>query len=319
MANCLVTGGAGFIGSHIVEELVRRNHRVRVFDNLSTGRQRNLAPVSKDIEFLRGDLRDLAAVRKAARDVCLIFHVGAIRAVERSVDDPFETNDVNARGTLHVLLAARDEGAKRVIYSSSSAVYGESSHYPMRETDKPEPVSPYAVCKLMGEYHCRIFTELYKLETVSLRYFNVFGPRQNPESKYSMVIPMLIYRMIHGKSPEIHWDGKQTRDFHYIDSVVEANLLAAEALAAVGQVCNIASGEEHSVLDIFNEMKRILKKPSIRPCFKPKRPGDVRRTLGDSGKARKLLGFQVKTRFREGLEKTVEWFLESGVLEGMRT
>ncbi|HNV86461.1 MAG TPA: SDR family oxidoreductase [Candidatus Omnitrophota bacterium] len=313
MAKYLVTGGAGFIGSHVVERLLKGNHDIRVLDNLSTGFKANLAPFKDNIEFIKGDLRNMSAVRRAVKGMRGVFHLAAIRAVARSVDNPVETNEANVTGMLNLLVAARDSGVKRVVYSSSSSVYGESRKFPLHEDDKPGPVSPYAASKLMGEYYCRIFTRLYGLETVSLRYFNVFGPRQNPESLYSAVIPIFIYHLLKGKSPEIHWDGKQSRDFSYVDNVVEGNMLGMRAPAANGQIFNIACHEEHSVLEIFNEVKRLLKKPAIKPRFAPKRAGDVRRTLADINRAKKILKFRPQTLFYPGLEKTVNWFIESGV------
>ena len=318
MPKYLVTGGAGFIGSHIVEELVRRKSGVRVFVNLSTGSKNNLAPFQGQIEFLKGDLRDLSQVRKAVKGVSHIFHAAALRAVARSVEHPLETDEVNVRGTLNLLMAARDARVKRVVYSSSSSVYGESRKFPLREDDTPGPVSPYAASKLMGEYYCKIFSNLYGLQTVSLRYFNVFGPRQNPKSKYSAVIPLFIDALLSGESPEIHWDGRQSRDFSYIDNVVEANMLAAKVARADGEVFNVACHEEHSVLEVFNGIKKILNVPHVEPRFLPRRAGDVRRTLADITKAKKILGFKVMTRFYEGLEKTVNWLVESGALGGRK-
>ena len=314
MAKCLVTGGAGFIGSHLVDALVAEGNQVRVLDNLSTGKKENLAQVASKIEFIHGDLRDKEIVSKAIQGIDHVFHVAALRAVLRSVDDPQETNDVNVTGTLNVLLAAKDAQVKRVISTSSSSVYGDTEKFPCQEDDRPRPQSPYAASKIMGEYYCQIFAKLYGLETVSLRYFNVFGPRQNPESVYSAVIPIFIDCLLKGVSPEIHWDGKQSRDFSYVDNVVKGNLLASRAKNVSGEVFNIACHEEYSVLDIFENLKEILKVNGVQPVFKPKRAGDVRRTLADISKAQKLLGFTVQTRFRPGLEKTVKWFLDSGVL-----
>ena len=213
MAKCLVTGGAGFIGSNLVDALVAQNDRVRVFDNLSTGKKENLAHLDSKIEFVLGDLRDREALKKACEGIDYVFHIAALRAVLRSVDDPSETNDINVTGILNLLLAARETGVKRVVFSSSSSVYGDTEKFPCQENDIPRPQSPYAASKIMGEYYCKIFSSLYGLETVCLRYFNVFGPRQNPESKYSAVIPIFIDCLLRGISPEIHWDGKQSRDF----------------------------------------------------------------------------------------------------------
>lgn len=308
---CLVTGGAGFIGSHLVEGLLAKGYPVRVFDNLSTGSLSNLKNFKGNLQFQKGDLRNNADVRKAVRGIKYVFHFGANRAVLRSVDDPLDTNEVNVTGTLRLLMESRNAGVKRLIFSSSSSVYGNTSKFPSKETDIPMPESPYAASKIMGEYYCRQFTQLYGLETVSLRYFNVFGPRQNPESKYSAVIPIFIEELLKGKSPEIHWDGKQSRDFSYVDNVVEGNLKAMTAKGASGKVFNIACHEEYSVLDIFNGISDILKIKGIKPTFLPKRAGDVRRTYADITKSKKILKFKTQTLFHKGLEKTVAWFLES--------
>ena len=315
---CLVTGGAGFIGSHVVDKLLSEGYRVRVFDNLSTGNKSNLKHRWSQIEYVKGDLRNQNQVRGAARGVDYIFHLAANRAVLRSVDNPLETDVVNIRGTLHVLLAARDEKVKRVIFSSSSSVYGEAKKFPVHESDSPNPQSPYAASKYMGEIYCRLFSHLYGLETVSLRYFNVFGPRQNPESKYSMVIPIFIECILKGKQPEVHWDGKQSRDFTYIDNVVQANFLAMKKPGLKGgEVFNVACHEEFSVLDILKHLEKIIGKQSKKPIFAPKRQGDVRRTFADITKIERRLGYRVKTYFKEGLEKTANWFLEaSQVQEG---
>lgn len=316
---CLVTGGAGFIGSSVVDALIAKGHTVRVLDNLSTGKRENLTHTGKDFEFMSGDLRDKDTVARAVKGVDYVFHIAALRAVLRSVEDPTETNDVNVSGTLNLLIGAREAEVKRFVFSSSSSVYGETEEFPLKETALPNPQSPYAASKIMGEYYAKIFTHLYGLETVCLRYFNVFGPRQNPESKYSAVIPIFIDCLLRRKSPEIHWDGKQSRDFSYVDNVVEGNLCAMEASGVAGEVFNIACHEEFSVLDIFNHLKEILKIKSIEPNFKSKRAGDVRRTFADISKAEKLLGFKVQTRFRPGLEKTVKWFLDSDILESHRS
>lgn len=308
---CLVTGGAGFIGSHVAEALVREGCRVRVLDNLSTGKKENIKGFEKQIEFLEGDLRDDASVQKGVRGAHYVFHLAANRAVLRSVDQPLETNEVNVTGTLRLLVAARDAKVRRFIFSSSSSVYGDTQKFPSHEDDLPRPQSPYAASKMMGEYYCRIFHSLYGLETVSLRYFNVFGPRQNPESRYSAVIPIFIDRLLKRQSPEIHWDGKQSRDFSYIDNVVHGNLLARTAPGIGGEVFNIACHEEHSVLDIFEELKENLKIEGVAPTFAGKRAGDVRRTFADIRKSETGLGFKAQTLFKEGLRKTVEWFLEN--------
>ena len=306
---CLVTGGAGFIGSHLVEGLLDKGYSVRVLDNLSTGKLSNLKGMKGSLQFQKGDLRKMDDLKKTVKGVKYVFHFGANRAVLRSVDDPLETNEVNVTGTLKLLIAARNAGVKRLVFSSSSSVYGNTSKFPSKETDIPAPESPYAASKIMGEYYCKQFTDLYGMETVSLRYFNVFGPRQNPESKYSAVIPIFIEHLLKGKSPEIHWDGKQSRDFSYVDNVVEGNLKAMTAPGAAGKVFNIACHEEYSVLDIFHGIAKILKIKNIKPVFLPKRAGDVRRTYADITKSKKILKFKTQTLFYEGLEKTVAWFL----------
>lgn len=315
MAKSLVTGGAGFIGSNIVDALLKRGDEVRILDNLTSGKIENVKRIEKDVEFIKGDVRDKSAVKKAIRGVDHVFHLAAMRAVQQSVEVPDQVNEANVTGTLNVLLAAKENKVQRVIFTSSSSVYGDNEDYPVKETARPNPLSPYAATKIMGEYYCRIFTKLYGLETVSLRYFNVFGPRQNPQSLYSAVIPIFIDCLLKRKRPEIHWDGKQSRDFSYIDNVVLGNLLASKSPNAVGEVFNIACHDEYSVLDIFNNLKEILKVHDIEPIFKPKRAGDVRRSFADISKAEKMLGFKVQTRFREGLEKTVEWFFDSGIFK----
>ncbi|MSR76851.1 MAG: SDR family oxidoreductase [Candidatus Omnitrophica bacterium] len=308
---CVVTGGAGFIGSHVAEALTQKKYAVRIFDNLSTGFIENVHALKGDIDFLKGDLRNEKDVAKAVRHADYVFHLGANRAVLRSVDNPMETNDVNVTGTLKLLCAARNAKVKRFIFSSSSSVYGNTQKFPSVETDLPQPESPYAASKIMGEYYCRQFTHLYGLSTVSLRYFNVFGPRQNPESKYSAVIPIFIDCLQKGKRPEIQWDGKQSRDFSYVDNVVEGNLVAMKSPRASGEVFNIACHDEQSVLDIFRGLQDIMGIHNLKPVFHPKRAGDVRRTFPSIEKAKKILGYRVQTRFYEGLKQTVAWFLET--------
>ena len=309
-ALCLVTGGAGFIGSHVVEGLLQEGCRVRVLDDLSTGKMENLNSVSARVDFIHGDIRDGERLQKAMEEVDHVFHIAAVRAVLRSVDNPMETNDVNVTGTLGLLLAAKKAGVKRVVFTSSSSVYGDADKFPSSETDALSPQSPYAASKAMGEYYARIFSSLYGLETVCLRYFNVFGPRQNPESRYSAVIPIFIDQLLKRVPPEVHWDGKQSRDFSYVDNVVHGNILAMRTPGIAGEVFNIACHDETSVLNILNHLKEILGIQDVQPVFKPKRAGDVRRTFADIRKAERLMGFQVQTRLKEGLQRTVEWFLK---------
>lgn len=306
---CLVTGGAGFIGSNLADALVDSGYRVRVLDNLSTGSVENLRRSLSKIEWMKGDIRRETDVRKAVKGVDCVFHVAANRAVLRSVDQPLETNEVNVTGTLRLLLASREARVKRFVFSSSSSIYGNTRKFPSREEDLPQPQSPYAASKIMGEYYCRMFSSLYGLETVSLRYFNVFGPRQNPESRYSAVIPLFIDSLVKDNQPEVQWDGGQSRDFSYVDNVVHGNLLAMKAKRVSGEVFNIACHEEYSVLELLKELQKIMGIRRVKPVFKPKRAGDVRRTYADIGKSKRLMGFRVQTRFPEGLRKTVEWFL----------
>jgi nucleoside-diphosphate-sugar epimerase len=329
----LVTGGAGFIGSHLVEALLHRGQKVRVLDNLSTGKVENLEeatgfrvpslegrpekilliPLGEKAEFLRGDISDEETCRKACQGVSCVFHEAALGSVQRSVDDPLTTHRVNATGTLNMLWAAKEAGVKRFIYASSSSVFGNifsnpEEVIPKEETHPTHPESPYAATKLMGELYCRIFSRIYGLETVSLRYFNVFGPRQDPESMYAAVIPRFITSVLSGKPPTVYGDGLQTRDFTYIDNVVEANLRACSAPGtACGKVFNIACGERVSLLDIL-EIVYGLAGRRVAPKFEPSRPGDVRDSLADISLAKDLLGYATKVAFSVGLSRTFEHF-----------
>ena len=305
----LVTGGAGFIGSHLVEELVQQGRRVRVLDNFSTGSLANLAAVADAIEVVEGDIVDPDTVRSAMRGVRRVFHQAALRSVPRSVDDPSSSNRVNVDGTLNVLIAARDAGVERVVYASSSSVFGHRNVLPMREEDATRPVSPYAVSKLAAEMYCRVFTQLYGLPTVSLRYFNVFGPRQAPDSQYAAVIPKFVSAALTGESLEVHGDGFQSRDFTYVRNVVLANCLAAESQLAVGEAINVACGRQHSLLDIVELLTRIVGQAdgrSVKWHSVESRAGDVRHTLADISKAQRMLGYRPEVRFEEGLLWTVE-------------
>jgi len=306
----LVTGGAGFIGSHIVEELVRRGEQVRVLDNFSTGRRENIAPFLERIELIEGDLRDLPTVRRAVEGVDYVLHQGALPSVPRSIADPLTSNAANITGTLHLLVAARDAGVKRVVYASSSAVYGDSPTLPKREDMLPAPKSPYAVSKLSGEHYCQVFTQVYGLETVSLRYFNVFGPRQDPTSQYAAVIPIFITAMLRGEPPPVHGDGLQSRDFTYVTNNVQANLLAATTPGIAGRVFNIACGRRYTLLELIAALNDILG-THIEPVHTPPRPGDVRHSLADITAAQEAMGYQVEVDFYEGLRRTVEWYREN--------
>lgn len=311
----LVTGGAGFIGSNLAEALLGAGHKVRVFDNFLTGKRENLAGLAErfggSFELMEGDLRDLAAVRKAAEGVEYVLHQGALPSVPRSVADPALSNEINVAGTVNLLIAARDSGVRRVVYAASSSAYGDTLELPKRESMTPNPKSPYAAQKLAGEHYMRIFHEVYGLETISLRYFNVFGPRQDPASTYAAVIPRFLTSVLSGTPPTVYGDGLQTRDFTYIDNVVEANLLACKApRAACGKVVNIACGERVSLLDIL-EIVYGLAARRVAPKFEPPRPGDVRDSLADISLARDLLGYSPKVGFPAGLSRTFDYFQNS--------
>ncbi len=303
----LVTGGAGFIGSNVAEGLVRRGDRVRIFDNFSTGRSENLAGL--DIEVVEGDLRDRLQVQRAVAGVEGVFHQAALRSVPRSVDDPVSTNDVNVGGTLNLLMACREAGVRRVVYASSSSAYGDDPALPKVETLPSNPISPYAVAKLAAEHYCRTFARLYGLETVSLRYFNVFGPRQNPESKYSAVIPRFLQLALERQPLEIHGDGEQSRDFTYIDNVVQGNLRAMDTPGVSGEVFNIACGTRHSLLAIAQAIGQFLGRELPRH-HTPPRAGDVKHTLADISKAERLLGYHPTVDFAAGIQRTCEYFVK---------
>jgi UDP-glucose 4-epimerase len=306
----LVTGGAGFIGSNIVAELVKRGERVRVLDNFSTGRRKNIAPFVKHIELVEGDLRDPSTVNQAVEGVDYVFHQGALPSVQRSIDAPLATHAANATGTLNVLIAAKKAGVRRVIYASSSSIYGDSPALPKREDMLTAPKSPYAVSKMAGEQYCRAFAEVFGLETVCLRYFNVFGPRQDPTSQYSAVIPLFITAMLRGESPTIYGDGEQSRDFTYVANVVQANLLAATAPHdAVGRVFNVACGERYTLLDLVATLNDILG-TNLEPTHASPRPGDVRHSLADVTAAQAILSYEPEVDFQEGLRRTARWFKE---------
>ncbi len=313
----LVTGGAGFIGSNLVEALLRRGESVVVLDDFSTGRRPNLeaamrarpsgAPAPRVVE---GDLRDRAVVREAVRGVSHVLHQAALPSVQRSIEDPLSSHEVNASGTLNLLLEAREAGATRFVYASSSSVYGDNPRLPKEETMSPAPLSPYAVSKLAGEHYCRIFHALYGLETISLRYFNIFGPRQDPHSQYAAVVPNFIKAAISGEPPTVYGDGLQSRDFTYIDNAVEANLRACEAPAgSAGRAYNIACGASATLLDLLRILERLTGAP-IRPRHDAPRPGDVRHSLASIDAARRDLSYTPLVDLEEGLRRTVARFKE---------
>ena len=313
MSTYLVTGAAGFIGSNIVEELVARGANVRALDNLSTGKLSNLAPFMDRIDFIEGDLNDSALLSRIVRGVDYILHQGALPSVPRSISDPLQSHESNATGTLRLLIAARDGGVKRVVYASSSSVYGNSPTLPKREDMPTQPLSPYAVNKLAAEEYCRVFTRVYGLSAVALRYFNVFGPRQDPNSQYAAVIPAFISSVLGGEQPTIYGDGTQTRDFTYVKNVVLANLLACETDAADGEAVNIACSERTSLLDLIGEINGILG-TDVQPRFQAARTGDVKHSLADISKATRLLGYVPAVSFRKGLATTVR-SLQAGASE----
>jgi len=306
MSLYLVTGGAGFIGSNIVKELIYRGERVRVLDNFSTGKRENLAPFREHIDFemVEGDVRSYHIVRDSVKGVDYILHQGALPSVPRSVKDPITTNEVNINGTLNVLEAAREVNVKRVVFASSSSVYGNSETLPKEENMPVAPLSPYALTKYAGERYCQVFYKLYGIETVALRYFNVFGPNQDPTSQYSAVIPKFIKMMKEGRSPVIYGDGTQSRDFTYVSNNVEANLLACTTPGIGGEVFNIACGERFTLLDLVNSINMLLN-TNIQPVFEAKRLGDVEHSLASIDKAKELLKFKVNTGFLEGLKKLI--------------
>lgn len=303
----VVTGGAGFIGSHLTKRLVKENHKVIVIDNLCEGKLENIKDVLSKIKFYQKDILDYQFLKKVFKGVNFVFHQAALRSVLRSVNNPFDTNKVNIEGTLNILLASRENKVKRAIFASSSSVYGEQKAKILKESLCPNPLSPYALSKLAGETYFRQFYQLYGLETISLRYFNVFGPYQDPENEYAAVIPIFITSVLKNQQPTIHWDGNQSRDFSYIDNVVEANILAMNAKKTQGEVVNVCEGKTVSINQLFKTINQILNK-NVKSKKGPKRAGDIRRTLGNIGLAKKLLNYKVKIDFEQGLRKTIEWF-----------
>jgi UDP-glucose 4-epimerase len=303
----LVTGGSGFIGSHIVQRLASQGERVRVLDNFSSGKQENLRGLEDRIEVFLGELLDLPVVRKAMEGVETVFHQAALRSVPFSVEHPGLVNRVNVEGTVNVLVAARDARVRRVVYASSSSVYGNGAELPKSEQHLPRPISPYAVSKLTGEYYCRVFSQIYGLETVSLRYFNVYGPRQDPTSQYAAVIPRFIHWALRGEPLEVHGDGLQSRDFTYIDNVVDANLLAVRCQKGVGEAFNVGQGDAHTLLDLVDLLQDITGR-KLQVLHTGDRPGDVRHTLADVSRAETCLGYLPEVSFEEGIARTVEYF-----------
>jgi nucleoside-diphosphate-sugar epimerase len=307
----LVSGGAGFIGSHLVERLIGRGARVRIVDDFSSGRRENV-PAHANVELLEGDIADPGVATRAVAGCQFVLHEAAIPSVPRSVKDPVGSHRANVEGTLNLLVAARDAGVKRLVFAGSSAVYGDAPVLPKREDMRPNPLSPYGLQKLIGEQYCQMFTRLYGLETVTTRYFNVFGPRQQPGSPYSGVISLFIEALASGKSPVVHGDGKQTRDFTFVSDVVTGVLSCCEAPHVAGEVINVAAGGRISLLDLIRTLQTILKQQAA-PTFGPAREGDVRDSQADISKARKLLDFNPTVSLEDGLAQTVAWFLEAGL------
>jgi UDP-glucose 4-epimerase len=303
----LVTGGAGFIGSNIVEELLKQGQPVKVLYNFSTGKRENLEQFEDSVEIIEGDLRSYHLVREAVESVDYVLHQAALPSVPRSIKDPLTTNAVNVEGTLNILHAALEAGVKRVVFASSSSIYGDSPSLPKREDMPPNPLSPYAISKLAGEKYCQVFAKIYGLHTVSLRYFNVFGPRQNPDSQYSAVIPKFIKRMLKDSKPVIYGDGEQSRDFTFVKNVVNANILATKVDCPAGSVMNCAAHERTTLNSLVKKLNNFLSKDIVAE-FTQERPGDIKHSFADIESIKQLLGFRPEVFFQEGLEKTVSWY-----------
>jgi len=307
MDKFLVTGGAGFIGSNICKRLVADGCFVRVLDNLLTGKRSNLAQIVDKIEFVEADMGDPEVARAAMQGIDVVLHEGALPSVPRSVDDPVSSHRHCVDATFTLLVAARDAGVKRFVYAASSSAYGDTPTLPKVEAIRPDPLSPYAVGKLVGEYYCSVFAKVYGLETIALRYFNVFGPQQDPASQYAAAIPAFVTAILKDQPPTIYGDGEQSRDFTYIDNIVHANLLAARVKKTAGEVVNVACGEAVTVNAIIDMINRLLGK-NVKPIYAPARAGDVKHSLADITAARKLIGFEPVVLFREGLEKSIDWY-----------
>ncbi len=307
MKRILVTGGAGFIGSHITHALVKRGDRVRVLDNLCTGFKKNLAEIANDVEFIEGDVADESIVARAMQGVELVYHEAALASVPMSIEKPLATNHACVTGTVNILHQAVKAGVKRVVYAASSSAYGDRPYSAKRETDLPQVLSPYAAAKLAGELYLQAFHHSFGIETVGLRYFNVFGPRQDPASPYSAVIPLFVTRLLSGQRPLVYGDGGQSRDFTFIANVVQGNLLAGDADGVAGQVLNMADGRRTTLLQLLELLAKLLGVPA-NPDFQPPRVGDVRESLADISQARKLLGYEPATSLEDGLAQTIEYY-----------
>ena len=310
-AKVLVTGGAGFIGSNLADALINQGSEVTIIDNLVTGFRENLEEISGEFEFIEGDINDTRAVKKALEGVEVVFHQAALPSVPRSVDNPAETHEACVDGTFNLLLKAKDAGVRRVVYAASSSAYGDQKTLPKIETMSPEPLSPYAAAKLVGEYYCSVFNNVYGLETLSLRYFNVFGPRQNPSSMYSGVISRFIDALMKGEKPVIYGDGEQSRDFTFIENVVQANINAAQTERGVGKVMNVANGERISLNELLDVLKGVTGKTDVSAVFKPERKGDVKHSQADNTRAIDWLGYEKVIDLEEGLKRTIDWWASS--------
>ena len=307
----LVTGGAGFIGSNLANELIRQGAKVRIIDNFVTGNRHNLEEIAGDFDFIEGDLNDDAALKPAIADVNVVFHEAALPSVPRSVDNPRETHQACVNATFNLLVNAKESGVRRVVYAASSSAYGDQPTLPKIETMAPDPLSPYAAAKLMGEYYCRVFNRVYGIETLSLRYFNVFGPRQDPSSTYSGVISRFIDALMKGTTPVIYGDGEQTRDFTYIANVVDANIRAAQTSSGIGNVMNVANGEKVSLNQLLETLKTITGKAGVTAEHLPERKGDVKHSQADNSRAVEWLGYTKLVDLDEGLNKTIDWWKSS--------
>jgi len=310
MERFLVTGGAGFIGSNICKKLVSQGCFVRVIDNLLTGKKSNLADIIARIEFIEADMGNEGIARTAMKDIDVVLHQGALPSVPRSIDDPAATHEHCVDATFTLLLAARDAGIKRFVYASSSSAYGDTPTLPKVETMRPQPLSPYAVGKLVGEYYCSVFSKVFGLETISLRYFNVFGPHQDPASQYAAAIPAFVTAILKDEPPTVFGDGEQSRDFTHVDNVVEANLLAARAKHTAGEVVNIACGQAITVNAVIDMINEVVGK-NVKPIYDAPRPGDVKHSLADITLAKKLIGFKPTVSFKQGLQKAIDWYREN--------
>ena len=311
MGLSLITGGAGFIGSNMVRFLLEKDERVRILDNFETGKRENLTEIAGDIELVEGDIRDMNIARKAVDGADVVYHLAALGSVPRSMKDPATTHDVNVNGTFNVLLAARDARVKRIVFASSSSVYGQSEVLPQHEGLPLAPISPYGATKAIGEIYFRAFYETYGLQSVCLRYYNVFGPRQDPTSQYAAAIPLFVSALLRGESPRIFDDGEQSRGFTYIDNVMQANWLAANVKEAHGKAVNISTANAVTVNTVVNTIRKLMGKENIKPTYAPPRPGDIKHSLADVSRAKKLIGYEPLVSFEQGIKKAIGWYQEN--------